>query len=300
MKRFLRLLISGTVCLLVVVGFSIYQGQQLLAPVPRIIGPPPDHSGGETIRFQSKSGNQIAGWLTETEKAAGAVLLLHGIRADRRSMVGRAKFLSELGYHTLAIDLQAHGESTGNQITLGQLEAMDAAAGVAYLQSRYEGTPVAVIGTSLGGAAALIADYEHPPEAMVLEAVFADIETSIANRLEIRFGRLGRRLTPLATWPMKPLFDIDVSQLNSVRAAEFVFTPVLVIYGSEDRRARPAESKTLYAALQGPKQIWEVKGAAHVDFHGVAKEEYEKRVAEFIATHLHPEKEFHRKTIEVE
>src|SRR5690606_36971206 len=111
---------------------------------------------------------------------------------------------------------------------------------------------------------------------------------------------LGRRLTPLATWPMKPLFGIDVSQLNSVRAAESVFTPVFVIYGSEDRRARSTESKAIYAALQGPKQFWEVKGAAHVDFHGVAKEEYEKRVAEFIATYLHSEKEFRRKTIEVE
>lgn len=31
-----------------------------------------------------------------------------------------------------------------------------------------------------------------------------------------------------------------------------------------------------------PKQIWEVSGAAHVDLHRYAKEQYEQRVGEFI------------------
>ncbi len=202
-------------------------------------------------------------------------------------MADRARFLRDQGYHTLCIDLQAHGESAGEHITLGHLESMDAAAGVAYLRGRYS-LPVAVIGTSLGAAAALMADYDRPPEAMVVEAVFADAETAVGNRLEMRFGRYGRLLSPMLTWQIRLFLGIDEDRLNTVRAAEKVDQPIFVLYGSEDRHARPVEAKAIYAGVRGPKKIWEVLGAAHVDLYRFAGEDYEKRVGEFIATYLRP------------
>ena len=286
-KRWLRIfLMFGGVCLLTGIGFALYAGHELVAPAPRVVGPPPESLGGETVEFQSGSGSRIVGWLTESDAASGAVLLLHAIRADRRSMAGRARFLHGQGYHTLCIDFQAHGESAGDHITLGHLEAMDAAAGVAFLRSRYESLPVAVVGTSLGGAAALMADYGSPPQAMVVEAVFADVETGVGNRLEMRFGRHGRLLSPLLTWQIRPFLGIDVDTLSPVRAAEKVAVPVFVLYGSEDLHARPAEAKAIYAAIRGPKQLWEIPGAAHVDLHRFAGAEYEKRVGGFIAACL--------------
>jgi len=205
-------------------------------------------------------------------------------------MADRARFLRDKGYHTLCIDFQAHGESPGEHITMGHLESMDAAAGVAFLRERYPGLPVAVIGTSLGGASALMADYVDPPEALVVEGVFADAGTAIGNRLEMRFGRLGRLLTPLLTWQIRPLLGVDPATLSPVRAAASVEEPVFVIYGAEDRHARPAEAQAIYAALRGPKEIWEIAGAAHVDLHRYARTEYEKRVGRFIADHLNLKK----------
>mgnify|MGYP001819753464 CR=1 FL=1 len=135
------------------VGLAYFFGWRLLAPVPRVIGPPAGEFSAETVSFPSDSGTMIVGWLSEPPRVRGAVLLLHPVRGDRRSMVGQAEFLVARGYTTLSIDFQAHGESPGEQITMGHLEALDAAAGVAYLRDRYPGMPVAVIGRSLGGAA---------------------------------------------------------------------------------------------------------------------------------------------------
>jgi len=39
----------------------------------------------------------------------------------------------------------------------------------------------------------------------------------------------------------------------------------------------------LFNAAAEPKQLWLVDGAAHVDLHAVNKDEYEKRVLEFLA-----------------
>ena len=101
------------------VGFALFIGQQLVAPSPRIVGAPAKDFNAETISFPSKSGSTIVGWLSEVQDAQGAVLLLHGLRGDRRNMIGRARFLAKNGYNTLCIDLQAHGESKGEQITMG-------------------------------------------------------------------------------------------------------------------------------------------------------------------------------------
>jgi len=284
------LLALGGVCFLAGIGFPIYVGHQLVAPAPHTIGPPPEFLGGETVKFPSRSGSTIVGWLTEGRSGDGCILLLHAIRADRRSMADRARFLRDEGYHTLCIDFQAHGESPGEHITLGHLESMDAAAGVAFLREHYPGLPVAVIGTSLGGASALMADYADPPEALVVEAVFADAETAVGNRLDMRYGRLGHLLSPLLTLQIRPLLGVDAGRLNTVHAAKKVVEPVFVLYGSRDRHARPVESKAIYAAISGPKKIWEIPGAAHVDLHRFAGAEYEKRVGEFIANYLRTKK----------
>ena len=171
-------------------GFLLWIGRDLAAPAPAKIGPPPASYPAESVTLPGGGNTHVEGWLLRapsTAAARGSVLLMHGIRSDRQSMVGRARFLSALGYHTLCIDLQAHGESPGEHITMGHLESQNAAAAVAWLQQEFPGTPVAVIGSSLGGVAALLAHYEHPPQAIVVEAVFADVSTAVSNRLEMRF-----------------------------------------------------------------------------------------------------------------
>jgi len=285
-KWLLRLIILGSVCLLAAFGFTLYVGHRLIEPMPRIIGAPPAFLGGETVKFPRRSGSMIVGWLTESKDARGCILLLHAIRADRRTMAARAHFLHDRGYHTLCIDLQAHGESPGAHITMGHLESMDAAVGVAYLREHYPALPVAVIGTSLGGASALMADYSVPPDAIVVESVFADAVTATANRLDMRFGPVGRWMTPLLTWQIQPMLGIDVATLSPVLAAAKVKQPVFVLYGEVDRHARPPEAKAIYDALKGPKEIWGIPGAAHVDLYRFAGPEYENRVGQFINTYL--------------
>ena len=61
-----------------------------------------------------------------------------------------------------------------------------------------------------------------------------------------------------------------------------VRAPLLVIAGERDRHTLLSESERLFEAASAPKQLWVVPGAAHQDFHGFAREEYERRVLEFL------------------
>ncbi|HSJ01636.1 MAG TPA: alpha/beta fold hydrolase [Verrucomicrobium sp.] len=283
-----KMLVLSALGVLAALAFVFYTGWELAAPTPRIIGPPPQGFAAEAVHLPSGTGSTLAGWLgrSTSEPVKGAVLLMHGIRSDRQSMVGRAKILVAHGYHTLCIDLQAHGESPGEHITMGHLESQNAAAALTYLRSQSPGLPVVVIGSSLGGVAALEAPYDAPPDAMIIEAVFSDVTTAVENRLEMRLGAPARVLSPLLTLQSKWLLGIDLAKISPVNAAARVRCPVLVIHGSLDRHAAISEGRAIFEHLAGPKEFWEVSGAAHVDLYKYAPAEYEERVIKFIEAAL--------------
>ena len=62
-------------------------------------------------RFPGPVKSLIHAWFVPGRRGAGAVLLLHGVRANRRIMLGRARFLHDSGYALLIPDFQAHGEN---------------------------------------------------------------------------------------------------------------------------------------------------------------------------------------------
>ena len=270
----------------VVLGAWIVGGF-IVTPASRNVGQRPDKSS--EVSFPSASGNMISGWLTEVPNAEGAILLLHGIRSDRRSMLGRATFFESINFHTLCIDLQAHGESEGEKITMGYLESMDVAAGVQFLRDRFPHTSVVVAGTSLGAASSLMAHYTDMPDAFIAEAVFLDLETALENRLRMKLGASGSLLAPLLSVQVKPRIGVSADELSPFESAALITKPTFVIVGSEDRHATPEESQKIYQALGGEKELWIVAGAGHVDIYRAAPEEYRKRVTKFLQAALAPE-----------
>ena len=99
------------------IGGVLAAGELLSYPAHRLVGPPPRELQASAVDFYTSAGGRVSGWILPGKPKRGAVLLLHGVRGDRREMVDRAKFLSKLGYGILLVDLPAHGESSGDRIT---------------------------------------------------------------------------------------------------------------------------------------------------------------------------------------
>jgi uncharacterized protein len=257
-----------------------------VAPAPASLPAAIEGLPSESVAFRSDSGVELHGWFVPGGASRGSVVLLHAVRSNRAQMVPRARFLHAAGYSVLAFDFQAHGESGGDAITFGSRESLDARAAVAWLHARLPGEPIGAIGTSLGGAAAVLAEPPLEIQALVLEAVYSDLEDATANRIALRLGPAGRWLTPLLLWQLRPRLGIDPAELSPVRHIAAVRCPVLVIAGSEDRHTTLAQSHALFAAAHEPKELWEVPGAAHVDFASFAPAEYERRVLAFLAANL--------------
>jgi fermentation-respiration switch protein FrsA (DUF1100 family) len=264
-------------------AFLLYVGHALAAPMPAVIGPPPPDLQAETIEIPSPSGSRLRGWLCRVPGSRGVVILMHGVRANRLSMVERARLFRAQGYSVLLFDFQAHGESPGEHITFGYLESRDARAALDRVHREFPGQSVAAVGTSLGGAAAILADPPLPLQALILESVYPTIEEGTANRLRIRFGPLGPPLAPLLLAQLRPRLGISPTVLRPIDRIGRVQCPVFVLSGTRDEHTTPDQTRALFARAPEPKRLWLVPGAAHVDLYRFAGREYEKRVLGFLA-----------------
>lgn len=278
-RRFAAIL--GALVLLTI-AFAISAGWLLAHPVQTAVGNPPGDLNAKPVTFASDSGATVHGWWCPTQNAKAAVLLLPGIRANRLSMVDRARFLRRAGYSALLIDFQATGETSGNHITFGWKESRDVLAAINFVRQTDPTAPVAVIGSSLGGVAALLPTPPLKIDALVLEEVYPTIEIAARNRMENYLRAFGRKLTPLLLIQLEWRLGVSASQLRPVDHIEYVECPVLIISGENDRNTRPKDTRMLVERAKKPKEVWFVPNAGHVDLHRAAQQEYETRVLAFL------------------
>lgn len=280
-------------------GVSYWIAGRLVAACPQDIGVPPpdfpcidwrltrtDHSENTTRQTPVQS---IAGWRMTSKADRGNVLLLHGIRGNRTSMQARAKFLRRAGWGVYLIDLPSHGESDGDQITLGFDESKAVADCVTEIRRLHPGQSLAVIGVSLGGASFLLSDAD-PVDAVILESVYSTVDRAIDNRVS---GQIGF-LSPLPSWLLKiqiPLrLKIARQSLRPIDRASRLRCPVFWMGGKYDVHTTPVEVRAMYDATSRvdppAKQLWLVPGAGHVDLHQHDPRGYERRVLRFLDEHL--------------
>ncbi|WP_157798557.1 alpha/beta hydrolase [Dyella ginsengisoli] len=279
-------LVAGLVLCVLMAGAAIwFAGDLLIHPVPANVGPPPIDLPARAVVFGSNSGSMIHGWFVPG-RGIGAVLLLHGVRANRLGMLDRARFLHRAGYAVLLIDFQASGESPGRVITFGYLESRDAQAAVAELRKLAPGQPIGLIGTSMGGAAALLAQPRLEVDAMVLEQVYPTLAQALDDRLRLYAGVVGTWLEPLLAMTVKPHLGLSLQQMRPIDRIRALGVPKLLVAGSADRRTTLGESLAMYRATASPKQLWVVPGARHVDLDRYAGPAYRAHILSFFATWL--------------
>lgn len=263
-------------------GYSA--GAKLLTrPDQKPVGAAPTDLHAIDVTIASESGATLHAWFVEGRRGQGAVLLLHGVHANRLAMLQRARWFASAGYAVLLIDFQAHGESLGKDITFGYLESRDARAAFNELQRRAPGERIGIVGVSMGGAAALLAQPPPPADALVLEQVYPTIDEALDNRLRLYLG-------PLAPWFKSGLehatsrrLHIDPSQLRPIDHIRDQREAIFMIAGDADRHTTLAQSRSLFDAAAKPKQLWIVPGAQHVDLARYAPDEYKTRVMDFFA-----------------
>jgi uncharacterized protein len=260
-----------------VVGSAMVAGKASEVAEPR----PP----GRDVQIHSRDGLLLTGTYWPGRRSnSPAILLLHGVQSSRSSTADTATWLARSGYAALTIDFRGHGESSLSERSFGLHESRDVEAAFHWLKRRQRGARIAIIGNSLGGAAALLGPSGPvPADGLVLQAVYPDIRRAIRNRIATRLSTApAYLLEPLLSFQSIPRLGVQPSGLSPLRALRQYRGPVFVIGGEEDRSTPPAETRALYAAAPGEKWLWLVPGRGHAAMGQLRDADYRGRISNFL------------------
>jgi len=241
----------------------------------------------ESHRFSTADGHEIGAWYAQGREDAPSVLLIHGNKGSRWNSLGRAEMLAKEGCSVLLISLRAHGDSTGEFNDIGFGARKDVVAAVGFLERRRPGKPIVVLGTSMGGAAALFAAGElgGRVRGYVLESPYRDLKVAVRNRTE-------NELPPVLDWiayrgllAVSPLVLPHLERISPLEAIADVpaDVPVLILAGADDLVARREEADALLDRVRSHGEILTFPGANHVRMLETDPARYRRALLDFVA-----------------
>ncbi len=245
----------------------------------------------ESVRLDAADGVPLAGWLfTHGLAARGTVVVSHGSGGSRDHATPYAEFLLDAGYDVLAPDARGHGES-GGIATYGIREADDLRRWAAWVRRRAPGRCLYALGSSMGGAHALMAEAAAPTFcAIVSDSAYAAFLEAGLDRIA---GRLG--LGDAGRWVGRPAAyaglgyvrlrsGVNLLEARPVAAIARIRAPVLLIHGDADHNT-PAYHAAALAAAQPAAELWLVSGATHTAAWRAAPREFPRRIVAFFRRH---------------
>ncbi len=266
-----RVLAFGLLGLAACAGLCSYFGYRVVHPPRRQVRETPADRGlpFTAVRLRSRDGVRLEGWFVpRAEGGRGpALVVCHGHPDSRAGVLPLLQPLHEQGFHLLAFDFRALGESGGDHCTLGWKERWDVHAAVAWLRTRREVDPsrIGVYGLSMGGAAALLAAGENPAiQAVATDCTFARLD-EMAHHY---FWALPAPFRPPLGWGVmavaQGLSGADASRVAPEEAAARLSPrPLLVIQSAQDRLVPLAHGRRLARGAGARGQLWIVDGAGH-------------------------------------
>ena len=212
----------------------------------------------------------LSAWVIEppVSPAKGTILLLHGVRLDKRSSALVALSLNDAGYRTVLVDLPGHGGSGGRYLTYGAREPRELSRLLDALSaSGVNLGPVGAYGFSYGAAVAIdLAASDQRVRSIVAVSSFASLRAVVGDyRRKYLPDALGfvpdawfQQAVTGAGWLTN--FDPDASApVRNIAAS----AATLLIHGDADTQVPLWHSRQLERAAAGRAQLLVVRGATH-------------------------------------
>lgn len=234
---------------------------------------------------------KIAGWWIGHPHAGGkCVVMIHGYSDAKVGAIAWAPNFHAMGMNILAIDLRAHGESSGRYSTAGYFERHDLNQVLDQLIANRpaEARDIVLFGISLGAAvAAAAAVLRNDLAAVILECPyksFPDAAMSYGQRLGLPGGLFQRMAIRLA----ERISGACFSEVRPVDLIAKIPCPLLIVQSRDDLFVSLSDAAAIEAATRSrpeelePTIYWPVEEAEHVLALPLEPKIYQQVIANFL------------------
>ncbi len=222
-------------------------------------------------------------WYCDRDQSTPLVILFHGYSAEKTSLLIEAHELLEMGASVMLVDFRGSGGSSESYTTIGVRESEDVASVVRYAKKNLSHSSTILFGQSMGAVAILKAIQDHgtQPDAVILEAVFDTMLSTVRNR----FHAMG-----VPSWPSAELlvfwggrqWGFNGFRHNPVDYATSVKCPALFMHGHDDPRATLDEGHRVFDAVPGVKEFVLFDDSGHESYCAAHPGEWRNAVEKMI------------------
>ena len=213
-------------------------------------------------------------------------LVLHGWRDCGIDFLYLARLYErELGYNVVIPDLHAHGLSDGDMIQMGWLDRKEAFNWLSLFQT----DTMVVHGVSMGAATAMMMSAMDFPKDIkdirfIDDCGYTSAWDEFAGELKNQFGLPEFPLMFSTSLLCKLRYGWSFGEASAINEVSKSSYPMLFIHGDRDTFVPTDMVRRLYEAKTSKKELWITEGAEHAESYVKHKEEYVKRVKDFLCT----------------
>lgn len=239
-----------------------------------------DETSGEKLRL-------AAWWIPAPSNGPGdrCVILLHGYADAKVGAIAWAPTWHSLGFHILALDLRAHGESDGDRCTGGQRERFDANQVIDQLRQMkpQETRQMVLFGVSFGAAvAAATAVLRDDIAAVVLDSPYDSFAQAAMGQMD-RLGAPGRFFQRLSIGLAGKIAGVDFNGMRTSTSISALHCPTFVIAADADHAVSAADAARIADAVrQRGERYWSAPEAGHALALVADPMQYRNEVADFL------------------
>jgi len=229
------------------------------APSLAVMGPE-----WEEVAYETTDDLTLRAWYRAPDNDGPVVVVFSGNAGNRADRASLGSGLAAAGLGVLLTDYRGYGGNPGHPTEDGL--ARDARAAVAFVREWAPRSPLVYLGESLGAAVSVELASSDPPAVLVLRSPF----TSLAD-----VGRVH--------YPWLPVGALLKDQYPSSERIGSVRVPTLVVAGDADSIVPISQSREIFAAAPGPKQLVVISGADHNDGILLSGSEVLNEISDFVA-----------------
>jgi fermentation-respiration switch protein FrsA (DUF1100 family) len=252
----------------------------------------------EDVAIKGITGLTMKGWFLPAEKETKRfVICVHGYHSNGPDEFSHMMpfYHYEMGYNMLLPDLTGHGRSSGKYVGFGSFDSKNILLWVDYLINRFgEDIEIILHGISMGAATVMNCNEMSPQDQVKLvieDCGYTSTTAEMNNTLKDLWGFEVKPLVSLASVCSKVKAGYFFGESDPLKNMNKAKNPMLFIHGEADTFVPFEYGKQLYDACPVEKDYLWVPDAVHAFSYYDAKDEYNKKVKDFIAKHLDAKEE---------
>ena len=247
-----------------------------------------DEKMAKTVTIKSRFNYDLTlYYFLQKEKSNKFVVIAHGHTYTHHGSIKYARMMFEEGFNVVIFDQRYHGNSGGNNTTLGYYEKFDLYDIISEVHKEFgNDILLGTYGESMGAATILLEqEIDERVSFCISDCSYSDFKKFLYEKLSLY--HLPKFSYYFINFFVKIIASFSIDDLTPIKSIENSMIPILFIHGKQDDLINYQHSLDMYETYKGKKQIFIAdNNATHAFSYFSDTKDYKANVKYFLKEYV--------------